>query len=281
MGDRDALTMLVDCARCIGCEACTAACTKAYDLNPNILRTDIIERKTEEYANGKQRSIYYKNACLHCTDASCVMSCPTGACHKNEDGLVVIDHDLCISCNYCAKNCPYNAITYDKASGYMEKCTLCAERYSKGETPICSEACPENAIRFGPRSEILDYADRRVKELQNKGFADANLYGDCQFGGQRVVAILDEKPEVYGLSSNPDVPITLQAFDAMPIRPTALLAAGLIIGFNFLHSRKYGRKAEEVRNKHDKAPFCYVPPGQDEDADLEAMEQEIEEKEVD
>lgn len=279
MDRKDGLTMLFDSSRCIGCDGCTAICKSSYNLSPNILRTNIVERKIEnDPSEGKTRRIYYKNACLHCTEASCVMACPTGACHKNEDGLVVINEQLCISCNYCAKNCPYNAISYDKANGKVEKCNLCAERYNEGLEPLCAAACPEKAILFGPRSKILDYAKRRIEDLKGKGFADANLYGESNFGGQRVLAVLEERPKAYGLPENPEIPLLLRTFSGMPIRPVTLLAAGLVLGFNFVHSRKYERRAEEVREKHDKAPFCYVPPGQDEDFDLEAMEEKSKEE---
>lgn len=272
MSNKGELTMLFDSARCIGCEACTAACKKAYDLSPNILRTDIFEKKLKT-PEGKTKRMYYKNACLHCTEASCVMACPTGACYKNEDGLVVIDESLCISCNYCAKNCPYNAISYDVSNAKVEKCTLCTELYVKGEEPLCSSACPEKALRFGPRSKMLEFAEKRVGDLRKEGYTNANVYGDQELGGQRVLAILEEEPKAYGLPADPDIPLTLQLWDSVPIRPGALVIAGLVFGFNFLHSRKYGKKAEEVREKHHEAPFCYIPPGQDEDDDLEAMEE--------
>ncbi|HSH36394.1 4Fe-4S dicluster domain-containing protein [Schnuerera sp.] len=270
------LTMLVDYSLCIGCEACTAVCKQIYNVSPNIYRTKINERSTGKYysgiSDGKMRKVFLKNACLHCKEASCVMACPTGACHKNEDGLVVIDERLCISCNYCAKNCPYNAISYDKENGKVEKCTLCAERIGEGLEPLCSTVCPTKAIRFGTRNEILDHARNRVKDLKKQGYVNANLYGDCQLGGQKVITILDEEPKAYGLPADPQIPIMLRVWNAAPMRPIALLTAGVIIGFNFLHSRKYGKKTEEVRKKHDKAPYCHVPPGQDEDDDLEAMD---------
>lgn len=280
LSNNDELIMLVDYSRCIGCESCTAICKQTYNLSPNVFRTQIIERKIEQdnpdNSKGKARRIYYKNACLHCTEASCVMACPTGACHKNEYGLVVIDDSLCIGCNYCAKNCPFNAISFDKFHGVVEKCTLCAERFSRGEEPLCSTVCPEKAIRFGPKNKLLEYANKRVDNLKGKGYVNARLYGDCEYGGQRVMAILEEKPEAYGLPANPDIPLMLRLWDTAPIRPITLLAAALIVGFNFIHTRKYEKKAEEVREKHDEAPFCHVVPGQDEGDELEAMDEKSE-----
>lgn len=261
--------MLYDNALCIGCDACTHICSQTYDLTPNTFRTEIVEKRI----GPSNRMVFYKNACLHCKEASCVMACPTGACYKNEDGLVLINKSLCIGCNYCAKNCPFNAISFDKNSGVAEKCTLCADRYKEGLEPLCSTVCPTKAIKFGPRDTAIDFAQRRVEALKGEGFEKATFYGEREFGGQRVLTILDDNPEEFDLPLDPDIPLSLRLFDSMPIRPISLLAAGLIVGFNFVHSRKYEKKAEEVREKHDSAPFCYVVPGLDEDDDLEAIEE--------
>lgn len=271
------LTMIYDSALCVGCDACTTICTQTYELTPNTFRTEIVEKEIEG-PEDRKRKVFYKNACLHCKEASCTMACPTGACYKNEEGLVVIDESLCIGCNYCAKNCPFNAISYDKSSGVVEKCTLCADRYSEGLEPLCSTACPTKAIKFASRQKILEYAQSRVEALQKEGHTNACIYGDCEFGGKRVMAVLEDNPEAYGLPADPDIPVALRVFEKMPMRPVSLLAAGLVLGFNFVHSRKYEKKAEEVREKHNKAPFCYDDPGLDENDDLEVIDEKREKK---
>ncbi|SMP45375.1 4Fe-4S dicluster domain-containing protein [Anoxynatronum buryatiense] len=287
MSNQNEMTMLVDHSLCIGCEACTAVCKNIYDsdasiynVTPLIFRTKISELNTGQYysgsAAGSMRTVYKKNACLHCTEASCVMACPTRACHKNEDGLVVIDERLCISCNYCAKNCPYNAISYDRPAGAVNKCSLCDARIDQGLEPLCSTVCPTKAVQFGPRDTMIAHASQRVEDLKNQGYVSANLYGTTEFNGQRVLMILDEAPPAYGLPVNPQIPLSLRLWSALPLRPLVLAAVGAVVGFNFLHSRKYEQKAAEVRQKHAAAPYCYVIPGQDEDDDLEAMDRERE-----
>ncbi len=269
------LSMLYDASICIGCNACTEACKSEYKLNPNIYRTTIVDRQITDPVKeeGTKKTIHYKNACLHCEEASCILACPTGACYRNEDGLVVINSLLCISCNYCAKNCPYNAIIYDKASGNMEKCTLCSDLYKHGIEPVCSQACPVNAISFGPREDILDLGRTKVKGLKKEGYENAYLYGEYEYGGQRVLAVLEENPSLYGLKEDPSLPLMLQNFGAAPIRPISIVTAGLVLGFNFIHSRKYNSKSDEVRDKHHGPPFTYIPPGQDEGDDIKALEE--------
>ena len=45
----------------------------------------------------------------------CVAGCPTGAMHKREeDGLVVVNQDVCVGCRYCELRCPYGAPQFDE-----------------------------------------------------------------------------------------------------------------------------------------------------------------------
>jgi len=96
--------MLVDQSLCVGCEACTAVCKQIYNISKGVFRTKIHTHETGAYPEAAV--LYNKKACMHCEEAACVMACPTRACHKNEKGLTVFDHRLCIECNYCAANCP-------------------------------------------------------------------------------------------------------------------------------------------------------------------------------
>lgn len=274
--------MLVDYSLCVGCEACTSVCKQIFEVTPSIFRTKISERPTGRFyaglTKGGMRKVFKKNACLHCNEASCVLACPTKACHKDENGLVVIDEKLCIRCNYCAKNCPYNAISYDRPNAKMEKCSLCSARIAEGLEPFCSSICPTEAVKFGTFAEMMAYSDNRVADLKGQGYVNANLYGATEFNGQRVLSLLDEAPQAYGLPVNPQIPLTLQLWGSLPLSPLVLLAAGGVVGFNFLHSRKYEKQAEKVRKKRHEAPYCYIIPGQDEDDDVEAKEREKAEK---
>ena len=59
----------------------------------------------------------------------------------------------------------------------MYKCDLCYGRLRDGKTPTCLEACPNDAILFGTKSEMRDYAYARAKETAS------HIYGEEENGG--------------------------------------------------------------------------------------------------
>ena len=86
---------------------------------------------------------------------ACVPVCPSGAMHKREeDGLVLVNEDLCIGCKSCAMACPYGAPQYDERKGHMTKCDGCIERTTQGMKPVCVDSCPLRALDWGPIDEL-------------------------------------------------------------------------------------------------------------------------------
>ena len=110
-------------------------------------------------------------ACI-ASEPACVTVCPTGASYKRaEDGIVLVDEDLCIGCKLCSWACPYGAREFDDDVGVMKKCTLCIDRIynetfdAADRVPACVATCPVSARHFG------DLGDPGVRRLRAGGRA--------------------------------------------------------------------------------------------------------------
>ena len=103
--------------------------------------------------------------CNHCDNPPCVPVCPVKATYKREDGLVLVDNDLCIGCGYCVQSCPYDARSLDPNQHLAVKCTFCVHRIDQGLNPACVDACPTGARIFGdlndPKSEVAEKVHTR------------------------------------------------------------------------------------------------------------------------
>ncbi|RXA93940.1 MULTISPECIES: DMSO/selenate family reductase complex B subunit [Yersinia] len=153
----------VDSTKCTGCKTCQISCKdeKNLELGPKL-------RRVYEYGGGswtQQGNIWVQNvfnyylsiACNHCSSPTCVTGCPTGAMHKREeDGLVVVNQDLCVGCRYCEMRCPYGAPQFDAKKKLMTKCDGCYQRIAEGKKPVCVESCPQRALDFDEITVLRD-----------------------------------------------------------------------------------------------------------------------------
>ncbi len=100
--------------------------------------------------------IYLPRICNHCLNPACVGACPSEAAHKREeDGIVLIDQDVCRAWRYCVTGCPYKKTYYNWRSAKMEKCILCYPRLAQGLPPACFHSCVGRIRYFGPL--LYDY----------------------------------------------------------------------------------------------------------------------------
>ena len=148
------------------------------------------------------------DVCKHCVQAGCLEVCPTGAITRTEFDTVVIQQDACNGCRDCIAACPFGVIDINPASNTAQKCTLCYDRISNNLQPACAQACPTASIKFGTIDELKQAASARVQRLQADGEKNAYLYGadEKMLGGLNSFYLLVDKPEVYGLPSNPQLP---------------------------------------------------------------------------
>ncbi len=160
------LALVIDLDRCVGCHACHVACkmennieTEAF-VNVRPIGADGLDISQGTYPDLTLQ--WLPISCMHCENPPCVANCPTGAMHKRaEDGIVLVNKDICIGCRLCTWACPYQVIGFDAqfpGEKVVSKCTLCAHRVALGMVPACVEGCVYGARLFGdindPESEV-------------------------------------------------------------------------------------------------------------------------------
>ena len=258
-----AKAILYDATKCTACRACQVACKQWNELeaeettnrgtyeNPPDLSPQTwlkIKFMPEVKRNGKIDWLFTRQACMHCTDASCVKVCPTGALYYHELGFVAYDKDLCSGCGYCEEFCPFTVPRSERnlwtGVAKMDKCVFCTapglDRIAGGYEPACVKTCPTDALIYGDRDELVAEGRKRVQALQANGHSNAYFYGDKELGGLHVMYVLDDSPEAYGLPVAPQVPAVAIAWKDV-IQPIGWAVGGLAIlglGLNYIIARE-------------------------------------------
>ena len=149
--------LVIDLENCTRCDDCVRACAQTHGGRARFVR------EGEKYQN-----LLLPRSCYHCEDPVCLVGCPTGAIHRaNVGDVVAIDDSVCIGCQACANNCPYDAIVMHETGEtwpddmlpvglrgrdrkLASKCDLC---FDTGHGPACVSNCPQGCAF---RVESLD-----------------------------------------------------------------------------------------------------------------------------
>ncbi|WP_457553514.1 4Fe-4S dicluster domain-containing protein [Desulfobacula sp.] len=198
--DQRKWVMVIDHQKCVGCNSCTVSCNSENNLPPGVVYRPVTKIEVGDYPDVAW--VFTPRPCMQCDNPPCVPGCPVKATWKGEDGVVVIDYDICIGCRNCIAACPYNARTADFGDffgaqtpeimdyetrpnfeyskewirkqgshkspiGNARKCSFCLHRVREGMLPACVTTCLGGATSFG------DYNDKSslVHELVGSGRA--------------------------------------------------------------------------------------------------------------
>ena len=187
----DSFGVLVDMTRCVGCRSCEAACNAEQNLpRPDEPFTDQSvfderkhgrRRRTDETrytvinrydVPGLEHPLFRKIQCNHCQEPACLSSCFVNAYTKTPEGAVIYNPDVCVGCRTCMVACPFYIPTFKFSSAFeprILKCVFCYDtRLKLGQPPACVEACPQEALVFGKRDDLIKIGRRRIEEDRDR-----------------------------------------------------------------------------------------------------------------
>ncbi len=145
---------------------------------------------------GVEKRVFLPRRCLHCTNPQCVTLCSTGSLRQSQEGAVYINSATCMGDGPCDRACPWgipqrqsgvgpylNFAPKYLGNGQIFKCDYCQSLLAEGGTPACVAACPQGAMRIGPRNDIVQQA----KALAEKRGGD--IFGLKENGGTNTIYV--------------------------------------------------------------------------------------------
>lgn len=203
--------ILIDTTSCAGCRTCEKSCAKEHGLHvPNIDDYSVFER--ERLTSTTRRTVvncykdqsgelFVKKQCMHCAQPACASACPTNGMEKTREGPVVWHPERCMGCRYCMIACPFDVpkFEFDSPTPSIQKCDQCWGRLQEGKPPACVENCPEGALVFGKRRDLIDEGRSRIYEYPD--YYVHHIYGEHEVGGTGVLYLASMPFEKLGLKT--------------------------------------------------------------------------------
>lgn len=260
-GYPDSMGVLVDLSRCIGCRSCEAACNEEQGLpTPEKPFNDFSvfdemhhgqKRRTDETrytvvnkydVPELDHPLFRKIQCNHCQEPACLTSCFVNAYTKTPEGAVIYDPKVCVGCRTCMVACPFYIPTFRYSSAFnprIMKCIFCYDtRLKNGQPPACVEACPQEALTFGHRDDMIRVGRQRIRENADT-YVD-HIYGEHEAGGTAWMYISPVEFDKVGFDTSvPKEPILNFVKDFLSIVPMVLtIWPALFAGIHLLATRK-------------------------------------------
>jgi carbon-monoxide dehydrogenase iron sulfur subunit len=155
----------VDKDKCVGCKTCEIQCAVERQSVSKTLTGAVREnpRPVPRVRVSGQTGFSLALQCRHCTDALCVMACPSGAMARDpETGVVAVDAAKCRGCWMCVMACPIGAVVPSGDYHVAMKCDAC----TKMEEPACVAGCPTGALICGEEDDF-----RRILAVKRRQYA--------------------------------------------------------------------------------------------------------------
>jgi formate dehydrogenase iron-sulfur subunit len=205
-------SFFVDTSKCTACRGCQVACKQWNKLpaektvnrgshqNPADLSatTYKVVHFSEAQVDGKPAWYFFPEQCRHCLEPACKETADSlvkNAILKDEEtGAVLFTKETAkLKGADVIASCPYNIPRLDKKSKLLSKCTMCFDRVKNGLLPACVKTCPTGAMSFGDRKAMMDKAQKRLAEVQQK-YPKASLLDPDDL---RVIYLVQDDRKLY------------------------------------------------------------------------------------
>jgi formate dehydrogenase iron-sulfur subunit len=146
--------------------------------------------------------------------------------------------------------CPFGVPTYEWGSIWpkVNKCDLCADRVTLGQSTACAEACPTGATLFGEREELVREAHKRLAE--NPGVYFDHILGLEEVGGTCVLYLSPVPFDKIGFQSKLQVePLPLLTYRALSKTPHIFVLGSTLLGGVYWITHRREAVAREERGK--------------------------------
>ena len=207
-------SFLIDTTKCFACRSCQVACKQwnglsaekdvptnrgTYENPPDLSHTQwmLIHFKESERPDGSPVWNFVRNSCRHCIDAPCKQAAkyPDSIIIDEQTGAVIFtEKTRRESYAKIREACPFN-IPRKGPDGRLYKCVMCVDRVHNGEIPACAKTCPNGAIMFGDRAEMLAAGQARLKAIRGK-YPDATILDRSEV---RLLILLGDRESMYKL----------------------------------------------------------------------------------
>jgi ferredoxin len=140
--------------------------------------------------------------------------------------------------------CPFNIPGYSYSSAFdpvVKKCIFCHEtRLKNGLPPACVEICPQEALTFGKRKDLVKIGHQRIQNHPDR-YVD-HIYGEKELGGTSWMYLSSVSFDQVGFDPNPgNEPIINNVKDFLGTVPMVLaIWPAMFTGFHLLAKKKDG-----------------------------------------